>query len=316
MKAFEKIGSFIRRYRDMRVVLLCFFAATTFWFFNALNETYSASIRYPITFNYDEEDYIVMEELPEEVYLNLQGIGWNLFRKSLGIKVTPLRIYLDEPSEVNAIPGSSLPAIISDQLDEFNLNYVLTDSLYINIDRKIDKVYRVKIDSSAINLAEQHVITSRIEYFPDSTYLIGPASILNRIGDTLVLNIPANNISSDYDEEVPITFNRDELIQKFPSAIEVSFNVEELVETTLEVEVTKANFPKELVLSDSIVEVEIKVKESNLEQLNSNDIEIVADYRNFSPSDSTIAPRLRLFPKYISTIQLDTTGLKVTRPIN
>lgn len=313
MKAIEKISSFLRRYRDLRVILLCFLAATTFWIFNALNETYSASIKYPVAFSYNEDDYIVMESLPDEVYLNLQGIGWNLFRKSLGIKVTPLRIYLEEPSEIRVIPGSSLPAIISDQLDEFNLNYVLTDSLYINIDRKLEGYYKIRIDSSAINLDEDHVISSRIRYYPDSVHLIGPAAILQRIGDTLILNIPENNISSDYDEEVPITFNRNELITKNPEFINVSFNVEELIETTLEVKVNKANFPENTSLADSIIEVAVSIKESNFEQLNAADIDVAADFRNFNASDSTIEPRIRLYPDYINEISVDTTGLRVIK---
>ncbi|MGK7391195.1 MAG: hypothetical protein ACNS60_12640 [Candidatus Cyclobacteriaceae bacterium M2_1C_046] len=313
MKAFEKIDSFVRRYSDVRVILLCFLAATTFWFFNALNDTYSASINYPITFSYNEEDYIVMEELPDEVYLNLEGIGWNLFRKSLGIKVTPLRIYLEEPSEINVIAGSSLPAIISDQLAEFNLNYVLTDSLYIKIDRKVKKTFIVKIDSAAINVAEDHIITSPISFNPDSVTLVGPASILEPIGDTLVLNIPENKISSDYDEEVPITFNKNELVRKQPEFISVGFNVEELIERELEVNVKATNLPRQLILADSLVNVEIRVKESRLGELTPEDIDVVADFRNFNPEDSTIIPTVRFYPNYVNSVQVDTVGLKVTR---
>lgn len=316
MKAFEKISSFIRRYSDMRVILLCFLAATTFWFFNALNETYSASIRYPITFSYNEDDYIVMEELPDEVYLNLEGIGWNLFRKSLGIKVTPLRIYLEEPSEINAIAGTSLPPIISDQLTEFNLNYVLTDSLFIKIDRKMDKTYSIKIDSADINIAENFIITSPIQFSPDSVYLKGPASILERVGDTVVINIPENNISSDYDEDVPITFNQNELVQKRPEFINVSFSVEELIERTLELKVDATGFPRVLSLSDSLVEVQVKVKESQIDELSPEDIDVIADFRNFDSADSTIVPNVRLYPDYIHSIQLDTVALKVIRTTN
>lgn len=297
----------------MRVIILCFLAATTFWFFNALNETYSASINYPISFEFDREEYIIMNELPEEIYVNLQGIGWNLFRKSLGIKVTPLRIYLDNPEEVKTIPGSSLPALISDQLDEFQLNYILTDSLYINVDRRISRSYKVRVDSAKIELAPDHMLSSRIKYYPDSIFLIGPATILNNLGDTIFFKLPENSIDSDYNEEVPITFTRDELIQKFPDAINVIFTVEEIITTENEITVKQDNFPANATLADSLISITIKIPQSNFEQLNLEEIEVVADYRNFNSEDSTIAPRLRFYPGYINQIDLDTTRIRVAR---
>lgn len=297
----------------MRVIILCFLAATTFWFFNALNETYSASINYPISFEFDREEYIVMNELPEEIYINLQGIGWNLFRKSLGIKVSPLRIYLDNPAQVKTIPGSSLPALITDQLDEFQLNYILTDSLYINVDRRISRSYKVRVDSTEIKLAPDHMIASRIQYYPDSILLIGPATILNNLGDTIFFTLPENSIDSDYNEEVPISFTRDELIQKFPDAINVLFSVEQIINTENEVIVKQENFPPNTVLADSLISVTVKIPQSNLEQFNLEDIEVVADYRNFNSEDSTIMPRLRFYPGYIHQIDLDTTSIRVVR---
>jgi hypothetical protein len=313
LKILPKIGSFFRQYRNLRVIILCFLAATTFWFFNALNETYSASINYPISFEFDREEYVIMKELPEEVYINLQGIGWNLFRKSLGIQVTPLRIYLDNPAEVKTIPGSQLPSLISDQLDEFQLNFILTDSLSINIDRQVSRNYKVKIDSAAIELAPGHIINSKIQYFPDSIFLIGPATILNSLGDTILFKLPQNSIDSDYNEEVPITFTRDELIEKFPEAINIIFSVEEIISTENEVTVKQANFPPNATLADSLISITIEVLQSNFEQLNLEDIEVVADYRNFNSEDSTIIPRLHFYPGYIHQIDLDTTRLKVMR---
>lgn len=313
MNYLPKIGNYFRQYRNLRVILLCILAATTFWFFNALNETYSASIDYPISFEFDRDEYVVMEELPEEIYINLQGIGWNLFRKSLGIRVSPLRIYLDNPAEVKTLPGSTLPAYISDQLEEFQLNYILTDSLKINVDRKVRRSYSIKVDSTAIELAPGYIIDSKIEYYPDSIFLIGPATILNNLGDTLLFKIPQNSIDSDYNEEVPITFTRDELIQKYPEAINVIFSVEEIIRMENEVTVKQNNFPPNTTLADSTITLTIEILQSDLEQLNLEDIEVVADFRNFNSEDSTIIPRLWFYPGYIHQIELDTTKLRVVR---
>lgn len=101
MALIQSILSFLRfNNKNWKVILLCIFAAAIFWIFNSLNKNYSASIDFPLAFDYDQESYVAVKSLPDEIKLNVTGLGWDLFRKSAGLKVPPLRIPLENPSEV------------------------------------------------------------------------------------------------------------------------------------------------------------------------------------------------------------------------
>ena len=129
--------------RNWKAVGLCIFAATVFWFFNALNKNYTTNINLPLVFDFDRERYIPIRPLPEVVRFNVTGVGWNLFRRSVGLKFPPLVVPLPQPSDVKKIVGSTLPALVSNQPEGFAINFVLTDTLHVAIARKKKKVDKV-----------------------------------------------------------------------------------------------------------------------------------------------------------------------------
>lgn len=314
----SKLNDILRSLRPdktnrLRVILLCVFAATTFWFLNALNENYSTTLKYPLQFVYDKEKYIAVEELPEYVQVNVSGLGWNLFRNSLGIKVTPLRIVLESPMEVKRITGGALPALISDQISEVELNYVLTDTLRINIDQRATRSFPIKVDSAAISLASGYRIVNTIRYTPDSVILKGPESILNRMPDTLLVNLPQTDIDDDYKEDVPVNTPDNNLIKRNPPTINLVFGVEKFVKQSESVPLKTQNFPEngKAYIEKNNVTVEFLVGESKSEETTPENFEAVVDFKKMNKADSTINPKLISYPNYIQEVSLDTTKVKV-----
>ncbi|UII33839.1 hypothetical protein LVD17_08430 [Fulvivirga ulvae] len=297
----------------LRVIILCVFAATTFWFLNALNENYSTTLKYPLQFVYDKEKYIAIEELPENIQVNVSGLGWNLFRNSLGIKVTPLRIVLESPSELKKITGGALPALISDQISEVELNYVLTDTLHINIDRKTTRTFPVKIDSTAISLASGYRVVNSIRYTPDSVTLEGPDGILTQMPDTLLVSIPQKDIDENFKEDVPVNTPNNNLIKRNPPTLNIVFGVEEFIQTSESTPLKTVNFPEngKAYIEKNTINIGFLVSQSKREEVTSEDFEAVVDYNDINKTDSTIAPKLVKYPGYIQEVSLDTTRVKV-----
>mgnify|MGYP000489331719 CR=1 FL=1 len=120
--------------RNWKAIALCFFAATVFWFLNALNKTYTTNLRFPLTFEFDRQNFVPVKALPGEIRLNVTGNGWNLFRRSTGVKIPPLEIPLERPVETKKIVGSTLPAFFTNQLDGLEINYVLTDTIFVDLE--------------------------------------------------------------------------------------------------------------------------------------------------------------------------------------
>lgn len=296
---------------NVRVILLCLFAATTFWFFNALNENYSTTVKYPLQFVYNQESYIALDPLPEEVQINVTGLGWNLFRNSLGIKVDPLEIPLEQPAETKKIVAASIPGLISDQLDELQLNYVLTDTLFVNIDSKLTRKFKLSIDSAGINLLNNYRIISPIASNPDSVTLTGPSSVINSLKDTIWVSLPQTEIDENYQEDVSINIPNGGLIRRDPPTVNVTFEVEEFVKRELSVPLKIENTPDRAYITKDDVTVSFFVRASQSENIDPSTFTVVLDFKTMRAEDSTVRPVIQSVPDMVKDVELDTMRLKV-----
>ncbi|EMR02232.1 YbbR-like domain-containing protein [Cesiribacter andamanensis] len=296
-----------------KVVTLCILGATTFWFFNALNKQYATRLNYPVEFLFDEQDVIVVEELPKRVSIVVSGGGWNLLRKTLWFRANPIQILLENPTSQKYISKASLSAIIADQLNEVRLNYVVTDTLFINIERRISKKVRVHIDSTSISLADNHRVVSPLLLAPDSVVFTGPTSFINGLADSISVFIPQQQISTPYNEAVALTEHESRIVEVVPDQVQISFDVQEFVRLGRQVPIRPQNFPLtgSLQLQDSVVRISFWISRANAEQLAPGSFAIVADYNAFNQADSTIALRVASAPAPVERIRLEPETVKV-----
>jgi hypothetical protein len=296
-----------------KVVALCILGATTFWFFNALNKQYATRLNYPVEFLYDEQDVIVVEELPSRVSIVVSGGGWNLLRRTLWFKVNPIQILLENPTSQKYISKASLSAIIADQLSEVRLNYVVTDTLFINIERRISKRVRVHVDSTSIPLADNHRIVSPLRLEPDSVLFTGPTSFINGLADSISIFVPEQQISGDYVESVPITEHESRIVDVEPNQVQISFGVREFVRMGRQVPIRPVNFPLTgtLQLQDSVARLSFWVSRLDVESLVPGSFAVVGDYNTFNQADSSINLRVASHPAVVERIRLEPERVKV-----
>ena len=265
---------------NWKVVLFSIMGAATFWLFRALNKSHSALISYPIEFVFNIDSTVVMNPLPTTIKIDVSSGGWNLFRRTLIFSIDPIKVELDNPSEVNFLTQSFLSPIVEDQLKGLTINYIVTDTLFLSIERKITKRMRLKVDSLSLPLEEDHQLISNITIQPDHVVLIGPESIINSFETDFYITLNENNIDEDFDGrvEVPVVF--EDLIQSDPSEVNVSFEVDKFKNVKIGVPIILQNFPSNRVttLLDSIVNVNYRVKESFKEEFSSEDFYVVLDY--------------------------------------
>jgi len=289
-------------------VVLCLFAATIFWFFNALNKNYSANINFPVSFDYDRQNYIPVKSLPSTIRLNVSGLGWDLFRKSSGLKVPPLVIPLERPVEVRKIVGSTLPALFSTQLEGLQINFVLTDTVYIDIDEKVKKKFRVQLDSLWRYLDPDFGLLSDITLMPDSVWLEGPQKIVDALPEVISLLMPQKNIDSDFIGEVEIVFQDDALVKCDPPVIEVSFDVEKLMEINDRIPLEVINVPPKLRPSIDVQEINCtyRLPVSLVKKLASDSLRAVIDLKALTGGNYKIVPQITGLPVHAQLIKVDT----------
>ena len=292
------------------MVALCFLGATTFWFFNALNKDYATRLNYPVEFVFDEEEYVVVEELPEKVNLVVTGGGWNLLKKTLWFNNQPIKIQMEDPASLKFLTRASLESIISDsdQLSDVRINYLVTDTLHLKIEKRDSKKVALAIDSAGISLDKNYRIVSPVKVAPDSAVVTAHSSFIRALADSLLLPVPYKQLNKSFDEVIDLSEMESDKIQIEPDQIRIQFDVARFSRTSRPASIRPVNFPSDssVYLVDSTAVVSFTVQDEYLQEAQSAEFVLVADYRRLNPQDSTVALTIRRVPSFVSDVEIET----------
>ena len=230
LKLFVNLFHFNRT--NWKAVALCFITAAIFWLFNALNKTYSTSIRFPLQFEFDRSKFAPVGQLPQSLLINVKGTGWDLFRKYFGVKVPTLTIPIERPAETRRIVGSTLPVRLASQMGNIQINHVVLDTIRLHLEPKIFRKIPLVVDTTLLNFKDDFARISRVTITPDSVDLSGPVSVIHDTPDPIVLKLSDRRLGDNFREEIEVDVSDDEYIQRDPPVVQVTFEVGEMVSAT------------------------------------------------------------------------------------
>ena len=212
-----------------KIFLYCFLAGSLIWLFNELNNRSNATIFYPINFEYDEpENFIEVEPNPNLVEVSINGTGWNLLRNLLKINIKKAEYKLNNPSQTKYILSSSLIPNISESLENISLNYVVTDSIFFNIELIKTKSLILKFDSLGIELRDNFKVVSDVKISDEIIIIKGPESLINTLPDEYLLKLKENNIGRNFNSDISIeSFGN--FSEVSPKRVNVNFLVSEFI---------------------------------------------------------------------------------------
>jgi hypothetical protein len=307
----NSIFNFLRfNKKNWKAVVLCLLAATVFWFFNALNKTYSANITLPLVFDYDHANYIPVKPLPHHVKMNVTGLGWELFRKSAGLKVSTLSIPLEKPAEVRKIVGSTLPPFFATQLEGLQINFVLTDTLFLEIDENIRRKVSLSIDSVNQYIHPDFGVNSPITIMPDTLWVEGPKRLVVTLPSTINLPLPEKRISNNFREEVEVNFSGSKALKLNPPMVEVAFDVEPYVEITQTIPLQIINVPAKVKPAIDIREVTCVYRlPERLAHAPADSLSAYIDFKNLEQGNKIVAPQILKLPKKAHLLKVDSVRI-------
>lgn len=300
LKAIVNLFRFDRT--NWRAALLCLLTAVVFWLFNALNKKYSTNIKFPIRFEYDEASFSPIENLPHQVNVNVNGTGWELFRDFVGFKLPELIIPLERPTEVKKIVAASLTPMLAPQLGKLQINYIVTDTLKIQIDETDTHRFRLYADLTNINFEKDFGRTSPVVILPDSVELSGPKSVLHNLPDSIGLTIAANQLDQNFEDDIEISVGSS-YIKRNPPLANVIFEVGAVREMKCAVKLLVKN-PQVLSSTswpDSVA-CTFSVPVKRLEEFgrSKNEMRLLLDGKN-----KLNTPKLLNSPTFIELIKMD-----------
>lgn len=308
MSIVKSIFNFLRfNKKNWKAVVLCIFAATVFWFFNALNKNYSTNLNFPLSFDYDQEHYIAVKSLPQTVRMNVTGSGWDLFRRSMGFKVPPLVVPLENPADIKKIVGTTLPAVFAGQLERLKINFIITDTVRIHIEEKIQKQFSLELDSVQQYIHPEYGLTASIKLEPDSVWLEGPKDVINSLPETLQLRVTQTNIRRDFSGNAELNPLERSLLDQ-PQRINVSFGVEKFEQVDKRVKLSILNIPARLKQGGVIKDVACtyRLPASVATQFHGDSLLAVIDLKNKPAGEHRLAPRIIGLPANAYIVKTDT----------
>ncbi len=298
-----------------KVVLIAFATATTFWFFNSLNKSYTTSLSHPVVFQYDSDSLIAVKTLPGTIELDVSGGGWSLLRKTAWFNPNPVTIELKNPTGMRIISWVELLPSIREQMTEITVNRVLQDTLRIQIEEIIQKTVLVYVDSSQLDIKDAHRMVSSVQISNPVITLSGPKSFIDTLENRYLLPITDEEIDRPFDKLVNVRVTRPDLIKSTPAQVRVQFDVEKFDRLQIELPVEPVNFPKDSsrYIMDTMVSVFFTVQRSKRGEYVKKNFRVIADYKTITRRDSVIVPVLVQFPDEILDIDLTPATLKVFR---
>jgi hypothetical protein len=308
---FSSIVKLLRFHRkNWKAVLLCVLAATVFWFFNSLNKTYSTNLNFPLAIDYDEESYVPVSGLPAAVRLNVSGLGWDLFRRSIGLKVPPLRIQLENPAEVRKIPGSSLLSLFSPQMDGLQLNLVLTDTLHLQIDHRATRSVTISVDSIGRYLREGYSLSSAVVIQPAEITVEGPKSLLAALQPKYELKLPVQNLDRNFKDVIELTWGTAS-VSSNPPVINVAFSVDRLMQITDTIPLTVTNIPAEVKSALLIRQVPFtySIPVILAGTVNHDSVHAELDLQGLNRGRYTLVPSIKGLPPFSRVVKVDSVKI-------
>ncbi|HTH55152.1 MAG TPA: hypothetical protein VL728_03855 [Cyclobacteriaceae bacterium] len=289
---------------NWKAVVLCILASMVFWIFNAFNKEYSANLSFPILFEFDGERYVPSEHFPKAIAINVKGIGWDLIRRRVGLKQPEIIIRLDRPSEIKKIVAATLIPVLTPQVGNLKINFVATDTLFVDVDKRDVHRFSLKADISSISFRSGFGRISPVVILPDSVKLEGPQTRLHALVDSILLNVEAENVSENFRQEVEITFPGSEFVKRDPPLAQVMFEVGQVQVITQKLKV-RINSLTRVKIQDSVaVSFQIPLNRTSDFESQLREIELTVNERQWRGRKS-LQPRLLNVPSYATVIKID-----------
>jgi hypothetical protein len=305
-----------RKLSNLKVVVLCVAAATTFWVLNALNkDNYSTIVDYPVQWEYDQKNYVPVKPLPKSIQIQITGNGWDLLRKYFNISGTAYPILLQSPAEKKYLLSADLKRSLGEFITPTQLENVLGDTIHYQIDRIVTKTLRPVLDSLSYSFDKNIALEGKVNFIPDQLEITGPSSVLEAFEGNYPVALNASKINSNFSGKVPLTVDESlaQLVQLKQKEIQVSFSVLSYLEGNKRLKIKKVNFPSNVKLPNEelIPVLSYLIEESDLPQLKDLKFEAVLDYRKRNRTDSTLQIEVSPNPKFLKEVKISPPQIKL-----
>lgn len=174
--------------RDLFVFFIFLLVSTTFWFLNAMRETYVATFTLPLSFVNVPENEVVVESETESIQLRIKGTGFLLMRQYVFTKFSPpnydvsklLNIHRQGLSKPFLIPSQQRNYFSNQLFPELEIIEFFPDTIFVSLQKLLNRKVPVKLNGT-VKLDKQFIISGQVVFDPDSVEVNGPKNIVDTL---------------------------------------------------------------------------------------------------------------------------------------
>ena len=300
---------------DWKAMTFCVFAAVTFWFFNAMTNDYSVDVSHPLVIHYEEDQYIPLSPIPNQIKFSTTASGWDIFTKTNFINSSPIELDLDDDFKKRKyITAARLKSIVAKQMDGIRINEILEDTIYVNFDKIRSKKIKLQTDPRKISLSEGYRLSGAVFIEPSEAIVTGPSSLLKNIPDVFNIKIEDKDISDKYEENIPFKPSLDIKFKFNIDKVKIKFETFKLEKIEKELNLSKINFPKKkrITISQETATLTYYARKEDLPLIDLQKFEAQIDFFSINDKDKTIKIKLKKAPELINSYQFEPSTVKIS----
>jgi len=271
------------------------------WLVHILSQSYYAYLPFNICAVSELEGYSTRSVTTQTIFCSGKANGFYILNYNLSgkkpeeidVEIAASSLDKSDSTDIFTVKSSQISDKISEAVNSYFETSFIPDA---QLEFKFEQQTYSKVPVvSRVNLtcAPQYMVTSDITFEPDSVFVYGSKSDLEKITSIKTRNLTLNDLSASTSGIVSL-----EKIRKLrivPESVSYSVDVDRYFEYTYKTELSAVNVPsdKELILLPSSIEVSCRLPfAADVESL-VEDAHFVVDYLDVTSSRSAkVAPRL------------------------
>jgi len=261
------------------------------WLMNSLSKDYITEIECPIEFYNYPDNYVMVDEIPGTVKLQVSGRGFTLLKYTIGSIALPFNIDLQSyfsanESNSNQIKFQYYMSSKKEEMERFlNDEIKVLDVSPSILNLKFDKLHEKTVQISpklSLNYAPQHRLKGKPQTMPDSVVVKGPKSVLDTLTDIYTESIIGENINKN--QAYTVKLKSPDQCNLSAKEVRVKVAVEQFTENTIEVPINIINKPDTVSLSvfPDKIKITYLVSFQNFQIVKPSDFHPAIDYREIS----------------------------------
>lgn len=321
-ESFFSVNDIFRDRRRLFVFLLCVAVSLFSWLMIAFSKEYNSTVIIPISYMNFPENKVLLNTIPENLAINVSGIGYDLIGIEDELSKDTLVINLDnlQMSSIGGFQRGYLdPALLSKALQSrlsgsVAINRVLSDSIEFLFDLKVSRLIPVtpKVNYT---IAAGYTLLDSIKVIPSEVEIFGPLSILDTLKHVNTLPISAGELNQGVVFKSALhrkQLSSNALIR--PDSVGVSLKIDRLTEKRFMVTPQQFNVPDslELITFPNAIELIVQVPISLFNDVSRADFDLNVDYSERQPNHQILpvnctkwpvqANKLTLKPKQVEIV--------------